>query len=469
MFILFLRFYFIEQFIQFLKQETAYFEVDQSKEIKKEAPAIVLCAYYVNTQLLKEKYNLTYGTVTEGIDLIYGFEKIPDIAGRTKFDLYQEIGGLTSNGEMAPHASFYIQSKKTSFEALRDITQYTSLFEGTNLIGNISVNLTRIVTASRLGLCYKITTDELSNDTFLIDQIVFYTWLARWSLFITGKNDWHGVLNKNYGPDDYFHHTLQMGQLAIENAVQIGTVLNVNISPTTIVGLNGIEKADECVVQHLKKAKCPYVCSPIIFNYLNEWIPPCSKNEDYLCMLDYYQKTMSPELPCYDEKQKKSTKIKGDFRKDFWFVPDVDDETKWNYLELGIKHITTDLHQMEEKYILSTEDFIGTVGGSLGLFLGFSFLTFATDLIGKVFDCIHGVEKLGLPSLRVASASEASDSVSSENEESDSENVVNLKFKRGKSERRKCKQPNPKNANPGVASVGKASAGLASKAKQVPA
>ena len=229
-----------------------------------------------------------------------------------------------------------------------------------------------------------------------------FTWKSEWQLFITGKNDWHGVLNSLYKPDDYFHHNLVMGQPGKTAIVN----LDVNISPTTVVGLNGIENADECVVQHLKKAKCPYVCSPIIFNYLNEWIPPCSKNEDYLCMLDYYQKTMSPELPCYDEKQKKSTKIKGDFRKDFWFVPDVDDETKWNYLELGIKHITTDLHQMEEKYILSTEDFIGTVGGSLGLFLGFSFLTFVTDVIGKVFDCLHHrVECLSSPSLSVTIAS----------------------------------------------------------------
>ena len=37
MFILFLRFYFIEQCIQFLKHESAYFEIDQSKEIKREA------------------------------------------------------------------------------------------------------------------------------------------------------------------------------------------------------------------------------------------------------------------------------------------------------------------------------------------------------------------------------------------------------------------------------------------------
>ena len=161
-------------------------------------------------------------------------------------------------------------------------------------------------------------------------------------------------------------------------------------------------------------------------------------------MLDYYQKTMTPELPCYHEKRKKGTKIKGVFQK-VWFMSAGDNDPY--ELELKINHITTDLYEMEEKYILSTEDFIGTVGGSLGLFLGFSFLTFVTNVVGKVFDCLHGIESLSLPSLNVASVSERSDSISSENEESNSERVVNLKLKHGKSKRRKCIHHNPKNAN----------------------
>ena len=145
-------------------------------------------------------------------------------------------------------------------------------------------------------------------------------------------------------------------------------------------------------------------------------------------MLDYYKKTMIPELPCYDEKQKKATKIKGVLQNEYVYAHGVDLNYQPYYSQLGIRHVTTDLHEMEEKYILSTEDFIGTVGGSLGLFLGFSFITFVTDVIGKVFDCLQG-ESLSLPSLSVASANEENDSVSSENEESNSESVVNPKFK----------------------------------------
>merc|ERR1712062_535673 len=144
MFILFLRFYFIEQFIQFLKNESAFFEIEP-KEIKMEAPAIVLCLNYINGQLLEEKYNLNY---IRDINIIHGYEKIPEIPGMTKFDLYQEIGNFTD--------SFLLRANNFGG------TPITRLFEGTNRIGNISVFLTRIVSATTIGNCYKITSDELS-------------------------------------------------------------------------------------------------------------------------------------------------------------------------------------------------------------------------------------------------------------------------------------------------------------------
>ena len=118
MFILFLRFYFIEQFIQFLKNESAFFEIEP-KEIQMEAPAIVLCHNYINAQLLEEKYNLNY---ISDISTIHGYEKIPEIPGRTKFDLYQEISNFTD--------FFLIRANDLGG------TPITLLFEGTNRIAH---------------------------------------------------------------------------------------------------------------------------------------------------------------------------------------------------------------------------------------------------------------------------------------------------------------------------------------------
>ena len=50
----------------------------------------------------------------------------------------------------------------------------------------------------------------------------------------------------------------------------------------------------------------------------------------------------------------------------------------------------------EEMLVITTEDFIGSVGGSLGLFLGFSFFTYLLEILQKfvwknqigIFSCI---------------------------------------------------------------------------------
>ena len=55
-------------------------------------------------------------------------------------------------------------------------------------------------------------------------------------------------------------------------------------------------------------------------------------------------------------------------------------------LRLLIYNVPLEVTKMEERYILSTTDFIGSVGGSLGLFLGFSIFTYTSDLLDKIFN-----------------------------------------------------------------------------------
>ena len=45
----------------------------------------------------------------------------------------------------------------------------------------------------------------------------------------------------------------------------------------------------------------------------------------------------------------------------------------------------------EEMFVLTTEDFIGSVGGSLGLFLGFSFFTYLLEIIQNLYIEIKSV------------------------------------------------------------------------------
>ena len=55
---------------------------------------------------------------------------------------------------------------------------------------------------------------------------------------------------------------------------------------------------------------------------------------------------------------------------------------KSNEISMAIKFGTMDIKKIDEVWILQTYNFIGTVGGSLGLFIGFSY----TGFLGKIVD-----------------------------------------------------------------------------------
>ena len=155
-----------------------------------------------------------------------------------------------------------------------------------------------------------------------------------------------------------------------------------NTLPIEVNNLDGIENVDECMIKQLKEANCSFICLPIIFNFLNDQIPFCATGQDYLCMLKHIQEKLKrPWLSCYSEKQKRSTVVQGTI--------DVYDNYETDLLQLGIyindltyRQVTT----RKEQHIMTTEDFIGSVGGSLGLFLGFSFFCYASEALDKLFN-----------------------------------------------------------------------------------
>ena len=63
-------------------------------------------------------------------------------------------------------------------------------------------------------------------------------------------------------------------------------------------------------------------------------------------------------------------------------IQDIALATKPNDIFLLIKHGTMDIEKINEVWILEMYNFIGTVGGSFGLFIGFSY----TGFLGQVVD-----------------------------------------------------------------------------------
>ena len=61
-----------------------------------------------------------------------------------------------------------------------------------------------------------------------------------------------------------------------------------------------------------------------------------------------------------------------------------EEETNKNIIHFMVSYNTMDLRLYQEYYIYDAFSFIGNVGGSLGLFIGFSY----TDFLGKILDFV---------------------------------------------------------------------------------
>ena len=58
---------------------------------------------------------------------------------------------------------------------------------------------------------------------------------------------------------------------------------------------------------------------------------------------------------------------------------------KSNKISFGIEFGTMEIEKHDEVWILETYNFIGTVGGSLGLFIGFSYTGFFEKVLDYLF------------------------------------------------------------------------------------
>ena len=358
MLILFLKFYFIEQVLEYLEGNTTFFHIRESREvIKREAPVILLCQdYYLPSAL--HKYNISTHVYIE-----HTLGSIPNIHGMNKWDLYREFVP-TLDQEIL----FYTKINETYYERL---------YEGSNMIGNVDVELSEVVTVG--GYCIKISTNGSHNPIVSQSSEIYMVpihGLETWDLLITGKNNWQVLVNGIYEHQtDHVHAKLKLG-------AGLSILSELYISPTDVKNLDGIENADECMVKELKKANCSFICLPVFLNFLNEHIPFCATNKDYLCMVDHLEKIRLPWLPCYSKKQKAFTKYQGAVYHNFvGYV--ANNDTSWSFI---IRHSSNEMTILKERYIMTTSDFIGSVGGSLGLFLGFSFFSYASDVLDRALN-----------------------------------------------------------------------------------
>ena len=174
MFGFFLKFYFIGQFMQFLEGHTTFVTIVESKvDSPLAGPTIFLCHDY-GVSSAYEKYGVTSATVYDYI----GYEKIPDISGKNKWDIYQEFKFLADLD-----LEFYFRINQTHQQRIR---------LGNTTLGDINIELSQVVT--QFGHCIKISTNGTYNQqlTGMHIGMRMNTFLEGGSIKI--KLSWHCTL-----------------------------------------------------------------------------------------------------------------------------------------------------------------------------------------------------------------------------------------------------------------------------------
>ena len=139
---------------------------------------------------------------------------------------------------------------------------------------------------------------------------------------------------------------------------------------------------EHCIETLVQNNNCSVKCYPVYFNILPN-LPMCSTSEDFWCMSEYFGFNENFIIDqCF--RSSYSAKFSG-FQNHVTTTPMKIDQNKTYFGDWGISfdHISPYVEVKRERYTITTQDFIGSVGGSLGLFLGFSFFSYVNAILEK--------------------------------------------------------------------------------------
>ena len=343
--ILFVRFYLIDEIRNFAKGSTTLSSLTKKVDFL-EAPFITLCFLPRFKASVLQDYGLPS---SKEVDF---FAITNASGGLNTWKLFQKLGFAYGKD-----FNIILQSK-IEWEPHKDIK-----FEIQN------------VATLRHGLCYLIRYDaNVSIDNERIRLYFRFTGLNKEvpksvKLFLSSPNNWHGLI-----ADDWpLIHPL-MFEIPLRKQIESRWIAKV--SQTDYHYLSGTQDFEKCFIDQIEKySYCPTKCFPSVYNFLPNF-PPCNNSEDFNCMQNLilgFRKLRYECLYPKDDVQYKANIYPAyktqSIGSDFFFM---------FYFDRGTKDIK------EEILIVTAGNFIGSVGGSLGLFLGFSFFSYMSGIFDKI-------------------------------------------------------------------------------------
>ena len=183
-------------------------------------------------------------------------------------------------------------------------------------------------------------------------------------VYVASDSTWYGL-----SVEDWPYFNLGQEYISWDTSV----IASLGLKPSKTYFQNGQENVLTCLQKLIKAVNCSYKCHPATFNQITD-LPPCRNRAEHQCVTkevsyrkyDKYINCLKPKIATHYE----IFSIKR---------PQLVQQTL--SMELQFFLTTNQLEIREEILTYSVQQFIGSVGGSLGLFLGFSFYSYIAFLV----------------------------------------------------------------------------------------
>ena len=222
------------------------------------------------------------------------------------------------------------------------------------------------------GRCYKISSNEKLKGGFSID-INFGNDTAIPYLYITSEENAYGILDlnwKNGGETKFYFYNL-LGFSGLFNIYKLRGKQTKYLSKCSLDN-----NYNQCYVESVLNGNysCPNLCLPMSLPKIKsaKYFPRCQTWEDHKCMKNEVYDLL---LSYTEEKCPMACKVMEYPGRLEHAINRVQDTFSWQY------DISTFMDVREEYLIYDFSGFISSVGGMIGLFVGFSFLDLVVQIL----------------------------------------------------------------------------------------
>ena len=351
--------------------------------------ALFLKYYFLNTYINYVKGSTTFSTKSEEITKMDQFYIVLCIKDpRFKPSITKQFSSIQSGFRYDDNLLYKIPRKGSIWQVIEHITyqvdkdynikiQLENWEENSNISGGLDFES---IATYRNGMCTLIKPNVSlpSNYGRYQIQVKFSPNLKDEDLpktvkmAFTSASGWHGFVLDDW-PD--FKPNVYDIQIKKNNT----SFWFFKLAQTDFLFTKGSEDFNTCFMDHLAKnvGNCEEICYPIVFNFLPN-VSACNTVKDFLCISNLTVDSRQKRYECLH--QKKQVQINADETENGIVQNNQTGFAMQIYSSKSTKVV------QEEILVITTEEFIGSVGGSLGLFVGFSFFTYLSDFLEFLFN-----------------------------------------------------------------------------------